>query len=121
MKLEMYKFLFEKGMNKLGKELPGYLQYAIAFKYPHYGAPKPLPLMDRPQFPGYRTHPELSRAGFAPGMAAVLSHPVGAVIAIGIAVPLFSDMMARKFPDRAVTELGPYTEEYYDMRREAGY
>lgn len=107
MKTEMYKFLLEKSLAKVGKKLPDYMQFAIAFKYPHYGAPKPLPLMDRPHGPGYTTNPHLSRPGFAPGMAAILSHPVGAVIAIGIAVPLFSDMMARKFPHNAVPEHAP--------------
>ena len=107
MKTEMYKFLLEKSLAKAGKKLPDYLQFAIAFKYPHYGSPKPLPLMDRPHGPGYTTNPHLSRPGFAPGMAAILSHPVGAVIALGIAVPLFSDMMARKFPHNAVPEHAP--------------
>ncbi len=99
MKLEMAKFLFEQATRRYGYRVPDELTLmGLAQKAPiNPLAPKAKPaFMDRPMFEGHKTHPELSRPGFAPAMAAMLSHPVGAVIAIGIAVPLFSHYMAQK-------------------------
>ena len=55
----------------------------------------------------YTTYPSLERNALGPMTYAAITHPVGAVIAIGLAVPLFSHYMAQKYPHNAVPDHAP--------------
>lgn len=55
----------------------------------------------------YTTYPALERNAVAPMVGAMLTHPVGFVIALGITVPLLSHYMAQKYPGQAVPDHAP--------------
>jgi len=117
---KMAMFLFEmaqKGAKTRYKDLP--TDFAILNPYKQF--PKPIrkpAFMDRPHAPGYKTYPELSRPGLPIIAGAALSHPVGAVIAFGIAVPLTSHMLAQKYPHMRA-EMPSYMDQaYFDAKIE---
>ena len=110
----MAMFLFEiaqKGAKTRYRDLP--TDFAIFNPYNQFPRATRKPaFMDRPHAPGYKTYPELSRPGLPIIAGAFLSHPVGAVIAFGIAVPLASHALAHKYPDMRA-EMPSYMDEAY--------
>ncbi len=61
MKKEMFEFM----IHLAGYESPLGIEYNPMTTYRHFGAPRNVPMMDRPFGPGYQTHPHLSRPVYA--------------------------------------------------------
>ncbi len=110
----MAMFLFEmaqKGVKMRYDKAP--TDFAVLNPYPQYPKYKPkLPYMDRPLFKGHKTYPQHGGSGFFPALTALLTHPVGAVVAIGIAVPLASHALAQKYPHMRA-EMPLYMDQAY--------